>query len=80
MRLIIAAGRPIGSGPDRKGRLDIIAVYYYDTPIELAGRPTTVRVLVRELRDGGRYYDHFEVEETPAPWGRPAGWRTGPGG
>ena len=78
---IIERVTPIGSGPDRKNRLDIIAVHNYDTVIELAGRPTTVRVVVREMKDGRRYYDHFEVaERTPAPGERPAGWRTGPGG
>ena len=66
---VLAAGRPVGSEADKLGRPDIKAVHFYDTPISVGGQPATIRSVVRELRNGRRYYDHFELEAGPPPGG-----------
>lgn len=47
---------------DRKGRPDILAVYRYGAMVEVQGKPLAIGVVVREHRDGRRYYDHFELK------------------
>ncbi|MGH8258785.1 MAG: GNAT family N-acetyltransferase, partial [Steroidobacteraceae bacterium] len=58
---ILEQGQLVSTQPDAAGRPDIRAVHQYDTPITIAGKPVTIRSVVRELPDGRRYYDHFEV-------------------
>lgn len=58
---LIENGQRVGSFPDRKNRESIKAVHYYETPININGENSTIRIVVRETQDGKRYYDHFEV-------------------
>lgn len=73
---VLETGQRIETVPDKSGRSGIRAVHYYDTEIAIAGRPATIRSVVREHTDGRRYYDHFELrkEESPAPGGAPKRW------
>jgi hypothetical protein len=50
---------------DRRGRRGILAVHFYDVPVSVGEVPAMIRLVVRQHRDGRRYYDHFEVEEKP---------------
>ena len=48
--------------PDRKGRTEILSAYRYGAVVEVQGKPIKVGVIVREHRDGHRYYDHYELK------------------
>ena len=60
---LIENGRYVGTLPDEKKRNTIKAVHYYETPVDVGGKESVVRIVVREHPDGKRYYDHFEVRE-----------------
>jgi hypothetical protein len=64
---LIQRGAHAGSRADRGGRHTIKAYHYYDSAVEIAGQPTEVRVVVRELEDGRRYYDHYEMKSGGGP-------------
>lgn len=48
--------------PDRKGRTEILAAYRYGAVVEVQGKSVQVGVIVREHKDGKRYYDHYELK------------------
>ena len=56
---LIENGRYVDTLPDET----IKAVHYYETPVDVGGKESVVRIVVREHPDGKRYYDHFEVRE-----------------
>jgi hypothetical protein len=58
---ILRTGAHVGPLPDRLGRQNIKGVHYYDAPVFLDGEASVVRAVVREMADGRRYYDHFEI-------------------
>ncbi len=60
---LIENGRYVDTLPDEKKRNTIKAVHYYETPVDVGGKGSVVRIVVREHPDGKRYYDHFEVRE-----------------
>ena len=55
-----------GSEPDKSGRADIKAAHKYITKVRVGEETLTVGIVVRELADGHRYYDHFAIKNTPA--------------
>ncbi len=65
---VIENGKLIRTVPDKSGRGTIKAVHTYETPVSIGGEPVTIHIIVREARDGRRFYDHYEVKET-APSG-----------
>lgn len=55
---LLAAARKTRTDADQAGRDTIVAVHQYEAAATVDGRPGTVRLYVREHRDGRRYYDH----------------------
>ncbi len=53
---IVRKGRYTGSEPDRKGRPNIKAWHYFVGTVEVAGRPVTVRLSIREMDNGKFMY------------------------
>lgn len=66
---LIERGRLAETVPDNKGRAEVKASHYDDTPVVISGEPSVVRIVVREMSDGKRYYDHFENREAAADGG-----------
>ena len=56
---------------DNKGRPDIKAYHYYVTPVKIDGKIYYAKLVVRELTDGHKFYDHelSEVSEGPDSMG-----------
>lgn len=61
---LIASARFIKTLPDRKGRPDILNAHFYERTITMDGHEALIHVVVREHRDGRRYYDHFELKKS----------------
>lgn len=59
---LIASARFIETVPDRKLRADILNTHHYERAITMDGHEAVIHIVVREHRDGRRYYDHFSVE------------------
>jgi len=55
-----------GSEPDKSGRAEIKAAHKYVTTAKVGEETLTVGIVVRELADGHRYYDHFAIKNAPA--------------
>lgn len=66
---LIERGTLAETVPDNKGRAEVKAIHYYDTPVVIGGEQSVVRIVVREMSDGKRYYDHFENREAAADGG-----------
>ena len=56
----------VGSEPDKFGRADIKATHKYVTEVRVGDEVVSVGIVVRELSDGHRHYDHFVIKNTPA--------------
>lgn len=53
----------IGSFEDRKDRPDILAAHKYQTVVNLDGEILNVGIVVREMKDGHKHYDHFILKD-----------------
>ncbi|MBV5273154.1 MAG: hypothetical protein JZU52_05780, partial [Lamprocystis purpurea] len=59
---ILKTARYVESVPDKLGRPDIQAVHRYAVKVLLKDEPLTIGVIVRETKDGHRFYDHFIIK------------------
>lgn len=60
---ILRKAEYIGSYKDRKERPDILAAHKYQTVVNLDGQMLNVGVVVREMQDGHKHYDHFILKD-----------------
>jgi len=60
---LMRTARHVGSAPDNKGRAEIVAVHFYEREARLGDNVGNVRIVVREDRNGRRYYDHFVAKD-----------------
>ena len=49
----------VGVFDDRKSRADIIAAHKYQVPVAIDGEQLNIGIVVREMKDGHKHYDHF---------------------
>jgi hypothetical protein len=64
---LLVVARLVETRPDKLNRPQIKAVHFYDAMARLSGAPVGVRIVVREMQDGHRFYDHFlAAKENPA--------------
>lgn len=59
---LIARSRLLSVQEDNRGRPAIIAAYQYITPVTIRRVQRNVVIIVRQLRSGARFYDHFVIE------------------
>ncbi len=76
---LLEDGKYLGFEAETRGRADVKGVHRLEGTVELDGKERTVGVVVRELLDGSRYYDHF-VHKKQAPDGAGAGSTGGTSG
>lgn len=53
----------VGAVQDRKGRQDILAAHKYQTVVDINGENLNVGIIVREMEDGHKHYDHFILKD-----------------
>ncbi|WP_133117255.1 hypothetical protein [Mesorhizobium sanjuanii] len=58
---LIASAHFVETVPDRLGRAEILNVHHYERAITMDGHDAFIHIVVRENRDGRRYYDHYEI-------------------
>lgn len=64
---LIASAHFVETVPDRLGRAEIINVHHYERAITMDGHDALIHIVVRENRDGRRYYDHYEIRRVSSP-------------
>lgn len=52
----------VGKEPDKQGRSEILAVYKFEVPVMIGKRLLNAHLVVREMQDGRRFYDHHMSE------------------
>ena len=67
---VIREAIPYKVEEDKKKRTDIKAVHHYRASVSIDGTISVVNIVIREHRDGKRYYDHYEIKR---PAGHPGG-------
>lgn len=70
---LLANAKHVTTVPDRKGRRDIVAVHFYAGQVDFGETVGEVGIVVREHRDGRRYYDHFALKAKPPAGARGSG-------
>ncbi len=60
---VIQNGRKVREEPDNRQRSNVQSVEFYQTDVSVAGEKSLIEFVVRVMKDGSRYYDHYEVLE-----------------
>lgn len=59
---VIEAAEPLKQEQDKRSRDTILNVFHYRANVVVEGESAEINVVVREQRDGKRYYDHYEIK------------------
>lgn len=64
---LVGRASHVESHPDKRGRDDVKAVHTFSVKATLGDEALDVGIVVRELKDGHKFYDHFIIKsETPS--------------
>lgn len=63
---LLVNAKHMRSEPDKSGRAHIKAAHFYSSRLNVGGKVHDIGIVVRELHDGRKYYDHFELKQKSA--------------